>query len=233
MMLSTRRIALVIVTLATGVPEAQDRPRPIEEEAKRHVGNIATLCGTVVAYQCQRPERTSLLALEKSFSASGVSVAIAREDRSKFGTLFEQRHVFLKVCATGPVEKRKNRYVISIKEPGQLRLEGNPLPSVTFGAETLSACDDGVELPKLVHEVKPEYTQAAWNARIEGVVLLEAVVLTDGQVGDIRLLRSLDPTLGLDEQAMKALKSWRFAAGTFQGRPVPVVITVELSFRRR
>jgi TonB family protein len=61
-----------------------------------------------------------------------------------------------------------------------------------------------------VREVKPDYTQAALNARIHGVVLLEALVLTEGQVGDVRMLGSLASKLGLDDQAVKALRAWRF-----------------------
>jgi TonB family protein len=230
---TARRLALVIVTSAAGVVDAQDRPRSLEQQAKSQVGTVATMCGTVVAYQCQRPERESLLALEKPFSAAGVSVGIAHEDRAKFGTRFEQRHVLLDVCATGTVEKRKNRYVIRVQDPAQLRVANDSVSSVSFGGDSFSACDDGVELPKLVREVKPEYTQAALNARIHGVVLLEAVVLTDGQVGDVRILGSLDSKLGVDDQAVKALKAWRFNPGTREGRPVPVIVTVELSFRLR
>jgi TonB family protein len=171
------------------------------------------------------------LALEKPFSGAGVSVAIAREDRGKFGLRFEPRHVLVNVCATGAVEKRKNRYIIRVRDPGQLQVSSDPGSLVSFGGDSFAACDDEVELPQVVTEVRPEYTQAARRARIEGVVLLEAVVLTNGQVGDVRILRSLDSRLGLDDQAVKALKSWRLNPGTHRGRPVPVIVTVELTFR--
>ena len=107
---SARTAALLVWTLAlamTQMIEAQDPPKTIEQEAKRQVGHVATLCGTVVAYQCERPERTSLLALEKSLSGPGVSVAISRSDRDRFGPLFESRHVLQRVCATGSVERRR------------------------------------------------------------------------------------------------------------------------------
>lgn len=225
------RMMALLVMLAGGVVTAQDRPKSVEQEAKRQVGQIATLCGTVVAYQCQRPERTSMLALEKPFSGAGVSVAIAQQDRGKFGTLFEQRQVLREVCATGPVEKRKNRYLIHVEEPSQLSFRGDPPSAFLFPVESVSSCDVGVNLPRLLREVKPQYTQAALDARIEGVVLLEALVLTDGHVGDVRVLRSLDSTLGLDTQAITALKAWRFSAGTLERKQVPVVVTVQLSFR--
>jgi periplasmic protein TonB len=61
-------------------------------------------------------------------------------------------------------------------------------------------------------------------------VLLEAVVKTDGTVDDVKVLRSLDAKFGLDQEAIKAAKLWRFQPGTRQGEPVPVVVTMELSF---
>jgi TonB family protein len=229
-----QRIALFFVTLAVGVVSAQGRQASLDQQAKGRVGTVATICGTVVAYQCQRPERTSLLALEKPFSAAGVSVAIAHEDRAKFGLRFEQRHVLLNVCATGMVERRKNRYVILLRDPGQLRVTNDPASSGSFGAEdSFSSCDDGVELPAVVKEVKPAYTQEAMRAKIQGSVLLEGVVLTNGQVGDVRIIRSLDSRLGLDDEAIKALKLWLFKPGTHEGSPVPVVVTVELTFKLR
>jgi TonB family protein len=225
-----RRVGPLSVALAACVVEAQERPKSLEQEAKRQVGNVATLCGLVVAYQCQRPEGTSLLALDKPFERPGVSVAIAPENRSQFGLRFEQRHVLMDVCATGRVEKQKSRYLVRVEEPSQVRLQGDQT-SELFVADSVSGCDAGVAVPKLLKEVRPDYSQAALHARIQGVVLLGAVVLTDGQVGDIRVLRSLDSRFGLDSQAVKALRSWRFSPGTVDGTPVPVIVTVELSFR--
>ena len=129
------------------------------------------------------------------------------------------------------MEKRKNRYLIHIEEPGQLSVQGSPTSAMPYDADSVSACDVGVNLPTLLRKVRPQYTKAALTARIEGVVLLEGLVLTDGQVADVRLLRSLDSTLGLDTEAIRTLKAWRFSPGTLEGKPVPVVVTVELSFR--
>ena len=50
----------------------------------------------------------------------------------------------------------------------------------------------------------------------------------DGTVGDIQVIRSLDSTFGLDQEAIKAATQWRFAPGTRLGEPVPVLITIEL-----
>ena len=91
----------------------------------------------------------------------------------------------------------------------------------------------GVSDPVLVREVKPLYTPDALRAKIQGVVMLEAVVLPDGSVGDVQIVRSLDPVFGLDQEAIKEARQWRFIPSKRQGLPVPVVVTIELTFTLR
>ena len=92
---------------------------------------------------------------------------------------------------------------------------------------------NGVETPKLLKEVKPQYTAQAMRAKIQGTVLLECVVQPDGTVGNIKVVRSLDSTFGLDQEAMKAARQWQFAPGTRFGQPVPVLVTIEIAFTLR
>lgn len=91
----------------------------------------------------------------------------------------------------------------------------------------------GVEIPRVLREMKPQYTADAMRAKVQGVVELEAVVLPDGSVGDVQITRSLDRTFGLDNEAIKAVKQWRFAPGTRLGQPVAVLVTIELTFTLR
>jgi TonB family protein len=92
---------------------------------------------------------------------------------------------------------------------------------------------NGVTQPQLVREVKPNYTADAMRAKIQGVVWLEAVVMENGSVGQVRVTRSLDPTFGLDQEAERTVKKWLFRPGTRLGQPVPVVIEIEMSFTLR
>jgi periplasmic protein TonB len=89
---------------------------------------------------------------------------------------------------------------------------------------------EGVTAPIVVRDVKPHYTAQAMKERIEGVVVLSAVVLEDGTVGDVQVTRSLDDKYGLDEEAVNALKQWTFRPGTKDGKPVRVQVTVEMAF---
>jgi protein TonB len=90
-----------------------------------------------------------------------------------------------------------------------------------------------VTRPILVREVKPAYTSEAMRARLQGSVFLQCVVKPDGSVGDVKILHSLDPTFGLDLEAITAARQWRFQPGTRRGSPVPVVVTIQLEFSLR
>jgi TonB family protein len=88
----------------------------------------------------------------------------------------------------------------------------------------------GIRYPGVIKEVKPSYTPEAMKRKISGSVTVECVVLTDGTVGNARVSKSLDPTYGLDEEALKAAKQWRFTPGMKDGKAVPVLVSIELSF---
>jgi periplasmic protein TonB len=100
----------------------------------------------------------------------------------------------------------------------------------TARAQEVFSPGNGVTLPVVTHEVKPDYTPEAKAARIQGTVLLDTVVLADGNVGDVKVARSLDTMYGLDEQAVNAAKQWTFKPGTKDGKPVPVRVSIELTF---
>jgi len=89
---------------------------------------------------------------------------------------------------------------------------------------------DGVSLPQVVKQVKAEYTQEAMRQMIEGVVVLDVVVLADGAVGEVTVTQSLDAVYGLDDQAVKAMKQWQFKPGTKDGKAVAVRVAVMMNF---
>jgi len=91
----------------------------------------------------------------------------------------------------------------------------------------------GITLPRVLREVKPQYTPDAMRAKVQGSVWLECIVMPDGSVGEVKVTKSLDPIFGLDQEAIKAARMWRFSPGMRQGEPVPVIITIELTFTLR
>jgi len=83
--------------------------------------------------------------------------------------------------------------------------------------------------PAVTHHAQPEYTKEATEAKLEGVVILSAVVATDGVPSEISVVEGLGK--GLDEKAVECLQKWRFKPGTRDGEPVPMKVTVEMNFR--
>lgn len=89
----------------------------------------------------------------------------------------------------------------------------------------------GVEPPRLLREVKADYTDEARRGNIEGEVELEIVVRRDGTVGDVKVVRGLRG--GLNDRAVQAVRQWRFAPGRMKGTPVDVVVEVGVEFKLR
>ncbi len=85
-----------------------------------------------------------------------------------------------------------------------------------------------VSAPRLLSQVRPTYTADALARRVQGSVVLEAIVTAAGVPADIRVVRSLDADL--DRRAIEAVAEWRFDPGRLAGRPVNVLVTVVLDF---
>jgi len=92
---------------------------------------------------------------------------------------------------------------------------------------------NGVSPPIEIRKGTPQYTPDAMRARIQGSALVECVVQTDGVCTNIHVIRSLDRSFGLDQEAIRAAALWRFRPGTRQGEPVPVLVTIEVGFTLR
>ena len=106
------------------------------------------------------------------------------------------------------------------------------LSVVAVGAQsdTVYKPGNGVSLPRDITRVKADYTNEARDQRIEGTVVMDIVVRADGSVGEVKVTRSLDSVYGLDANAVKATKQWRFEPGKKDGKPVAVAVSVEMTF---
>ena len=89
---------------------------------------------------------------------------------------------------------------------------------------------NGVGLPSCFYMPNPPYSEEARKAKYSGIVLVEAVVNLDGHLSNLRVIKS--PGLGLDENTITTLKTWRCkpAVGP-NGKPVPVIVPFEVNFR--
>ena len=88
----------------------------------------------------------------------------------------------------------------------------------------------GIEPPVPIERVKPLYTNEAMRLRLQGTAWIECVVLANGTVGNLRIVRSLDSAFGLDDEALKAARRWRFRPGRRNGLPVAVLVTIAMDF---
>ncbi len=226
-------VAVVIgVAASSALASSQGPPRLSPLMAAQHTGEVATVCGTVVQFRCDPPDWTTRLELE---APGGIlfNIAIPFTERPTFGMRVEDRYYRRQVCVTGRIDTARTGYSVAATSPDQLRIEAEPAVSPLSPAlGAYRPCDEGVALPKVIHESGARYTPDAMRAKIRGRVILQGVVTLDGSVTDIKVLRSLDPA-GLDDETVKAFSQWRFSPGTRHGEPVPVIVTWEMVFTLR
>ena len=87
--------------------------------------------------------------------------------------------------------------------------------------------------PVLIQEskIEPEYPELARVARLEGNVILQAIIHQDGTVGEIEVLRSNRPNMGFEDAAVNAVQEWRYNPALQNGKPVEVYFTVFVEFK--
>jgi protein TonB len=84
-----------------------------------------------------------------------------------------------------------------------------------------------IQAPRKIKDVKPVYPADAKAAGIQGIIILEVIIAPDGRVLDARPLRSMPE---LDAAAVEAVKQWEFTPTLLNGQPVPVIMSVTVSF---
>jgi TonB family protein len=87
---------------------------------------------------------------------------------------------------------------------------------------------DGVKVPKPIYTPEPEFSEEARRAKFQGMVSVSIIVDETGNVSQVRLERPLG--MGLDDNAMQRVKTWRFDPARLEGQPVAVEMRIEVSF---
>lgn len=149
------------------------------------------------------------------------------------------------LVATGRVSFRENSLQIEVvlTDAKKLKVVGSATIQVprTDGHSNLAerlaletttdqAGHEGISFAACVYCPRPDFTEDAYQRKIEGIVLIRVLIGADGRTKQIRLLNSLHPDL--DWQAIRALKEWRFRASQKNGKPVTAWNHIEVSFRR-
>ena len=84
-----------------------------------------------------------------------------------------------------------------------------------------------IQQPKKTKDVKPVYPTIAQSARVQGIVIIEATIGTNGRVAEARVLRSIPL---LDQAALDAVRQWEFTPTLLNGQPTAIIMSVTVNF---
>jgi TonB family protein len=118
---------------------------------------------------------------------------------------------------------------------GWLRHEIHPnLPTMSAPAGVLqigrmSAAQQGLTAPRLLHVTNPDFSDEARRRKFNGMVIVGLTVDESGAPRDIQIVHPVG--MGLDERAVAAVQQYEFAPATRNGQPIPVEINLEVNFR--
>ena len=84
--------------------------------------------------------------------------------------------------------------------------------------------------PVPVKKVKPKYTLAAKRKRVHGTIIAQGLIDENGNVVEVRILRKMRNSFGLEKEVIKALKKWKFQPATKNGVKVKVYDTFLFKF---
>ncbi len=103
-----------------------------------------------------------------------------------------------------------------------------PPQAQAFGRGDVMQVGGGVTAPEKIHAPQPRYSEDARQGRVQGVVILQAIVDAMGNVSQVQVLKGLP--LGLTDSAIETVKSWRYKPATMDGKPVAVYLNLLINF---
>lgn len=104
-----------------------------------------------------------------------------------------------------------------------------PIEAYTVQGAPIYCVGAKVSPPKLLSKHEPEFTPLARQLQYEGTTILSATVNESGSIEGIQVLRPAG--FGLDDAAVQAVKTWKFDPGKRDGKPVKIVIEIEVAYR--
>jgi TonB family protein len=116
-----------------------------------------------------------------------------------------------------------------LSAPAKSRLTANIVAVPRRDLGKVYTVGDDVKAPIPTYKPEPAYTKDAKAAKLQGTGVYSTVIDDSGNVADVEVVRPLDK--GLDESAAQTLRTWKFEPATKDGKPVPVRVVVEVSFK--
>jgi TonB family protein len=99
----------------------------------------------------------------------------------------------------------------------------------TYNGEPVYRVGQDIRAPKGTYMPNPEYTDRARKKKLNGTVILAIIVTPEGSADNVKVVRGFDRDL--DQRAVDTVRTWKFEPGSKDGKPVPVALNVEVSFR--
>jgi protein TonB len=126
--------------------------------------------------------------------------------------------------APDPSWQDDNPGVVNIVDPGASVVALPPPPPAPQQPVRVGGA---IRPPQRIRDAQPAYPPLAMAARVQGIVIIEATIGADGRITDTRVLRSIPL---LDQAAVDAVRQWQYTPTQLNGVPVPVIMTVTVTF---
>ena len=195
-------------------------------ESASQQGPDSDSCGRVLSLTCASPTSSARLLFKAGDRDSYREVVILADQRPDVMARLGDAPSGRLVCVASDVGRSVVTTTV-LSRSQQLTIRDDLQASGRL-ASVFSTCDPSVQAPVPLREVRPSYTVDDLRARTDGTVLLHGVVDEQGQVIDVRIVRSL--SVGLDNESTRAFVQWRFKPALRLGKPVAVAITGEFQF---
>ena len=128
-----------------------------------------------------------------------------------------------------PVEKQDTPAVTQ-PQPTVSKTDAEPVGATVQEGDTVEMSPD-VTKPEMVTRVQPIYPPVAKTMKVQGTVILSILITETGSVSEVRVLRPVGGSSGLNEAAVAAAKKWKFRPAVKQGKRVKVWVTYPVSFK--
>jgi TonB family protein len=228
---ATRSLSFPIAVIASddGKP-IQDPTLPRIRQAQEDLNARAQSVGEVsmtVARHLTTTAGGSLALL--FFSILGFVLTLVSSENGLFPKALGMGGLFVAVLSAGASGARFLHHRALSQEIARV-IENRAVPPTPPVEELATVPLDGKDLvaPVKIHDVAPVYPPEAVQARVEGDVVVEAIIDVRGNVQEVRILESVPL---LDQAALHAVKQWKYTPATLNAKPTPIVLTVNVSFR--
>jgi len=138
-----------------------------------------------------------------------------------------------------PEEPEPKIAQVSLPEPNQISTDewDVALPAdgsaemESRGGHVFRHGNDGVTAPIITYRASPMYPVEAVKIKLQGYVILEAILRKDGSIDKIKVLQQMaGGKYGFEREAIAALEKWEFTPGTHYGKPADIRMTLKISF---